>query len=118
MARKRRTFSAAFKAKVAMAAIRGEGTLAELAGRFKVHANQVAAWKRQAVDDAAKAGIAGEAANHTAYLVLLFDPQGRPTPTFLILAIDARCGGCHLLVLPFRASIIMLRKISKVGFSA
>jgi len=50
MAKKRRTFSAAFKAKVAMAAIRGEGTLAELAGRFKVHANQVAAWKRQAVD--------------------------------------------------------------------
>jgi transposase-like protein len=50
MARKRRTFSASFKAKVAMAAIRGEGTLGELAGRFKVHPNQVATWKRQAVD--------------------------------------------------------------------
>ena len=50
MARKRRTFSAAFKTKVAMAAIRGEGTLTELAGRFEVHPNQVAAWKRQAVE--------------------------------------------------------------------
>jgi len=37
MARKRRTFSAVFKSKVAMAAIRGEGTLAELAGEFPMH---------------------------------------------------------------------------------
>ena len=50
MAKKRRTFTAAFNAKVALAAIRGEGTLAELASRFQVHANQVAAWKKQAVD--------------------------------------------------------------------
>jgi transposase/putative transposase len=42
MAKKRRKFASSFKAKVALAAIRGEGTLAELAGRFQVHANQVA----------------------------------------------------------------------------
>ena len=50
MAKSRRTFTAAFKAKVALAAIRGEGTLAELASRFQVHPNQVAVWKKQAVD--------------------------------------------------------------------
>lgn len=50
MAKTRRKFSPAFKAKVALAAIRGKGTLAELAGRFKVHANQVAAWKKQAIE--------------------------------------------------------------------
>ena len=50
MAEKRRKYSAAFRAKVALAAIRGEGTLAELSSRFEVHSNQVAAWKKQAVD--------------------------------------------------------------------
>jgi transposase-like protein len=50
MAKKRRTFTAGLKAKVALAAIRGEGTLAELAGRFGVHPNQVAVWKKQVID--------------------------------------------------------------------
>lgn len=50
MRKKRRKFTSAFKAKVALAAIRGEGTLAELAGRFQVHANQVGAWKKQAIE--------------------------------------------------------------------
>ena len=54
MAKKRRAFTAAFKAKVALAAIRGEGTLAELASRFEVHANQVATWKKQAIEGVAE----------------------------------------------------------------
>jgi putative transposase len=47
MSRKRRVFSASFKAKVALAAARGDKATAELAGRFGVHASQVAAWKKQ-----------------------------------------------------------------------
>ena len=47
MARKRRSFSAAFKAKVALAAARGDKTTAQLASKFGVHTNQVSAWKKQ-----------------------------------------------------------------------
>ena len=43
--RSRRNHSPAFKAKVALAAIKGEKTLAELAQQFDVHANQITAWK-------------------------------------------------------------------------
>jgi len=51
--RTRRTHSPAFKAKVALAAIKGEKTLAELAQQFDVHPNQITAWKGQLVDAAA-----------------------------------------------------------------
>ena len=44
---KRRNFSAAFKAKVTLEALRGDQTLAELAGRHKVHPNLITKWKRQ-----------------------------------------------------------------------
>ena len=47
MGRKRRRFTAAFKAKVALAAMRGDKTLSELASQHGVHANQVATWKKQ-----------------------------------------------------------------------
>ena len=48
--RTRRRFTADFKAKVALEALRGDRTVQEIAGRHKVHPNQVSAWKRQAVD--------------------------------------------------------------------
>jgi len=54
MAKKRRTISPALKAKAALAAIRGEGTAAELAGRFGVHPSQVAAWKKAAIEGVAE----------------------------------------------------------------
>ncbi len=46
----RRRFTADFKAKVALEALRGDKTIQEIAGRHKVHPNQVSAWKRRAMD--------------------------------------------------------------------
>ncbi len=51
--RTRRTHAPAFKAKVSLAAIKGEKTLAELAQQYDVHPNQITAWKGQLVDAAA-----------------------------------------------------------------
>jgi transposase len=42
-----------FKAKVALAAIKGEETLAQLATRYDVHANQIVQWKNQLLERAA-----------------------------------------------------------------
>ena len=50
--RKRRNHSPAFKAKVAMAAIRGDRTLAELAEQFDVHPNQIQDWKKRLMSGA------------------------------------------------------------------
>lgn len=47
---KRRRFSADFKAKVALEALKGEQTLSELAARFDLHPNMIAQWKRQATE--------------------------------------------------------------------
>jgi len=51
--RPRRNHAPAFKAKVALAAIKGEKTLAELAQQFDVHPNQITQWKAQLLDGAA-----------------------------------------------------------------
>ena len=54
MARRvRRTHSPAFKAKVALAAIKGEKTLAELAQQYDVHPNQITDWKARLAEGAA-----------------------------------------------------------------
>ena len=47
---KRKQYSAEFKAKVALAAIRGDGTIAELASRYQIHPNMITKWKRDALD--------------------------------------------------------------------
>jgi transposase-like protein len=52
--RPRRNHAAAFKAKVALEAIKGEKTVTEIAQRFDVHPNQVTEWRRQLLERAAE----------------------------------------------------------------
>ena len=60
--RNRRTHSPAFKAKVALAALKGDRTLAELAQQFDVHPNQITTWKSQLLEGAAEVFGQGKAA--------------------------------------------------------
>jgi len=53
MKRKRRTHSPEFKSKVALAAIKGDLTMADLVKKFDVHANQITEWKKQLLNGAA-----------------------------------------------------------------
>jgi transposase len=53
--RPRRNHSPAFKAKVALAAIKGDKTLAQLSQQFDVHQNQIVDWKNQLLANAAHA---------------------------------------------------------------
>lgn len=60
--KKRKRYSAEFKSKVALEAIKGQETLSELSGRFSLHPSQITKWKRQLLDNvtAAFEGGGGE----------------------------------------------------------
>jgi len=64
--RTRRNHTPAFKAKVALAAVKGDRTLAQLAEQFDVHPNQITAWKAQLESKAADAFGPGSGAERAA----------------------------------------------------
>jgi transposase len=77
--RARRNHTPAFKAKVALAAIRGQNTVAELAQHFDVHPNQITQWKSQLQEGAA--GVFGSAAG-----------AGANMPTVDVKSLHAKIG--------------------------
>ena len=76
--RPRRNHSPAFKAKVALAAIKGERTLAELAQQFDVHPNQITQWRSQLLEGAS--GVFGA------------DAKAEPAPAVDVKTLHAKIG--------------------------
>jgi transposase-like protein len=64
MGKTNRTHTPAFKAQVALAAIKGDRTISQVAAHYEIHVNLVAHWKKQLLEGAAT----------------VFDPQGKNTP--------------------------------------
>ncbi len=60
MSRKRRNHSPEFKAKVALAAIKGDETLSELAQRFGINANLIVKWKKQLLEQSSEVFASGK----------------------------------------------------------
>ena len=61
MAKRRKTYSASQKAKIAIAAIKEQKTVGQLASQHSVHSTQIHAWKRQLLDSAAEVFEKGRA---------------------------------------------------------
>ena len=80
MARKRKSHRAAFKAKVAMAAVKGDRTISELASMHGVHPTMIHVWKKQLLDGAAdvfQSGAKTSSAEHEALQAQLYEQIGR-----------------------------------------
>ena len=80
MSKGRRKYSPAFKAKVALEAVKGEETVAQLAARFEVHPGQIQAWKEALAEGAS--GVFGngkdqKARNDSALIARLYQEIGQ-----------------------------------------
>ena len=80
MSQGRRKHSPAFKANVALEAVKGEETVAQLAGRYQVHPSQIQAWKKAITDGAAGVFHNGQnqkARSDTALVARLYQETGQ-----------------------------------------
>ena len=77
MKQSRKKHSPAFKAKVALEALKGEETTAEIAGRFEVHPSQVRTWRRALIEGAG--GIFGADQEETGRLRKPLSPSSTST---------------------------------------
>ena len=80
MARKRKSHSAAFKAQVALAAVKGDKTISELASVHGVHPTMIHAWKKQLVENAEEvfeSGAKTSSAEHELLQAQLYEQIGR-----------------------------------------
>ena len=80
MARKRKSHTAAVKAQVALAAVKGDKTVSELAALHGVHPTLIHAWKKQLLDSAEEifqGGAKTSSAEHEALQAQLYEQIGR-----------------------------------------
>ena len=80
MARKRKSHPASLKAQVALAAVRGDKTVNELAGLHGVHPTMIHTWKKQLLDNAEEifqSGAKTSSAEHEALQAQLYEQIGR-----------------------------------------